>query len=94
MTAPSPLRDSVSRASAPASRFPRWVPGVVAAILLIAAAVVGGTSGWILLAAATVVLGWLVFLLWPHLALPGRLMQAAIIVAVYAAVAVAIVERG
>ena len=90
----SDLRQSVTTASAPAARLPRWVPGAVAAVLLLAAAVIGGTSGWILLVAATLVVGWLLYLTWPHVGLNGRLLQLAVVVLVYALVLVRLVPRG
>lgn len=88
------LHQTVTRASAPVTRLPRWVPGAVAAILLVAAAIVGGTSGWILLAAASLVLAWLLFVSWPYLGRNGRLLQLAVVAAAYAVVIVRLVPRG
>lgn len=84
MAQPSALRTAIDRASAPAlvrlSKLPKLVPFVVMLAILVAGIFVGGIVGFLLILLAVLFLGWLLYLGWPGLALPERLMRLAVIV--------------
>jgi hypothetical protein len=74
----------VERASAPVLlrlvKLPKLVPFVVMLAVLIAGIFVGGIVGFLLILLAVLFLGWLLYLGWPRLAMPERLMRLALIV--------------
>lgn len=84
----SPFRTAVERRSAAVvvflRRLPRPVPGLlvigIVAAGLLAPPAVGGTA--LLVAAA--LLGWLAFLTWPAMPLPGRMLRLVVIAMVVA----------
>ncbi len=94
---PSPLRQSVERASLPLvarlSRLPRLVPFLVLLALMVAGILVPGW-GWVLLAVVTVFLGWILYLGWPQLSGSERLMRVAVIVMAAAITITQAVPRG
>jgi hypothetical protein len=74
----------VERVSTPALlrlvKLPKLVPFGVMLVVLIAGIFVGGIVGFLLILLAGLFLGWLLYLGWPRLALPERLMRLALIV--------------
>lgn len=82
------MRESIEQASLPAvkamSEWPKWLP-----FLLILGMMVGGvlipTYGWILIALVAVFLAWLLYLSWPRLTSPEKLMRFAVIAIVVVA---------
>lgn len=79
---PSPLRESVERATLPVvvalNRLPRLVPFVVVLVIMVAGILIPGW-GWVLLALLTVFLCWMLFISWPRLLGPERLMRLAVV---------------
>ncbi|KGN34614.1 hypothetical protein N802_00540 [Knoellia sinensis KCTC 19936] len=86
----SPLRESFERASAPVLQklagLPRAIPFLLVLGLLLAGVLIPGW-GWILVALVTLFLLWLLFLGWPRLTPPERVMRVAV-VAIAAAITV------
>jgi hypothetical protein len=81
---PRPVRTAIDRASAPAlirlSKLPKIVPFVVMLAVLVAGIFIGGIVGFLLILLAVLFLGWLLYLGWPGLTMPERLMRLAVIV--------------
>jgi hypothetical protein len=79
---PSPLRESVERATLPVvvalNRLPRLVPFVLVLVVMVAGIFIPGW-GWVLLALLTVFLCWMLFISWPRLLGPERLMRVAVV---------------
>ena len=80
---PNTLRQSVERASLPLltrlSALPRAVPFAGMLALLVVGALVGGPVGFVLMAVATLVVAWPLYLSWPRLTGPERLMRCAVV---------------
>lgn len=78
----SSLRESVETASLPAVRFvsglPRAIPFLVVLALMIAGIFVH-TWGWIFIGIVVVFLAWMLYLGWPRLTTPEKLMRSAIL---------------
>ncbi len=79
---PSPLRESIERATLPVvvalNRLPRLVPFLVVLVVMVAGLLVPGW-GWVLLVLLTVFLCWMLFISWPRLLGPERLMRLAVV---------------
>lgn len=95
--APSGLRASVERASRPLLlrlvRLPSWAPFVIMLGLMVGGVLVGGGAGAILIGVAVLVLLWLLYLAWPGLRTPERLMRLAVIVLAVGIIVVQLVPR-
>ncbi|WP_392465938.1 DUF6703 family protein [Arsenicicoccus cauae] len=81
MPEPTPLRQSVERASTPTatalSRLPGWATTAAWVALLVLAAVVGGPVGWVLLTIAVAFVAWLLYLAWPYASTNAKLIRVA-----------------
>jgi hypothetical protein len=81
---PSSRRLRIEQLSAPAlvrlSSLPRAVPFVVMLTLIVAGLWVQGIVGFALILAGVLFLGWLLYLGWPALRPPERLMRMSVIV--------------
>jgi hypothetical protein len=79
----SSMRASIEKASLPLlkrlSTLPRLVPFILVLALLVAGMLIDGW-GFVLTLVVALFLGWMLFLGWPRLATPERLMRLAIIV--------------
>lgn len=77
------LRASIERASMPAlaslAKVPNWLPMVAMAALILGGAFLGGAVGAILVGVALLALIWLLYLSWPHLTPPLRMMRIAVL---------------
>lgn len=77
------LRHTVERASLPvlerAARGPRWLPFVVLFGLILGGSVLGGGVGLALVLLGLVIVLWMLYLTWPHLRAPERLMRVAVL---------------
>ena len=77
----SPLRRAVERRSAVAlvflSKLPRALPALAVLAILAGGIALPGWAGVVCLLLATAVLGWLLFLSWPSLPPPGRVLRLA-----------------
>lgn len=98
----SGLRLSIERASVPLLKrlalLPTWLPMVVMAALILVGAFLGGplvdedgvriagVIGLGLVGVAVLALTWLLYLSWPHLTTPLRLMRIAVLVLLLAIV--------
>ena len=86
----SSFRESVERGSGPLlerlATLPRALPFLVVLVLLVEGLVVPGW-GWALLAVGVAFLGWLLYLGWPRLTMPERLLRIAVL-AFFAAVTI------
>ncbi len=93
----SSFRESVERASLPAvttlSRLPRAVPFLAVLALMVLGIVVQGW-GWVFIAIVWLFLAWMLYLGWPRLATPERLMRVAILVLVLAVTVTRAFPRG
>jgi hypothetical protein len=80
---PSSLRTAVEQASRPLltrlSRLPRAVPFVVMLALIVAGLFISGIVGFVLIMLGVAFLVWLLYLGWPQLTMPERLMRLAVI---------------
>lgn len=90
------MRESVEQASLPLitrlSRLPRVVPGLLVLALMLAGAFVPGW-GWVFLVVVLAILAWLLYLSWPRLTSPERLMRVAVLAMVVAVIVVRVVPR-
>jgi hypothetical protein len=81
---PTSLRTAVEQASRPLlvrlSRLPRAVPFIVMLALIVAGLFVSGVVGFVLIMVGIAFLLWLLYLGWPQLTTPERLMRLAVIV--------------
>ena len=81
---PSALRTAIDRASAPAllrlSRLPRLVPFVVMLALIVVGLFISGLIGCVIILLGVSFLGWLLYIGWPRLSMPERLMRLAVVV--------------
>lgn len=73
--------------------LPALVPFVVVAALMLTGAFVGGVVGGLLLLVPITFLSWLLYLTWPHLKRPEKMMRAAVLLLVIAIAITAIVPR-
>lgn len=85
---PGPVRAAVERASMPALRrlagLPAWLPFVTMLALILLGSFFGGPVGATAVAVAALVIGWLLYLSWPHLRSTERLMRLAVLLLVVA----------
>lgn len=92
------MRYRIERSSAPAlmalSRLPVLVPFLVMLALMLTGAFVGGPLGGALLLLPVAFLLWLLFLTWPHLRRPERVMRGAVLLLVVAIAVTQLVPRG
>jgi hypothetical protein len=61
------------------SRLPRMVPFLVMLALVVAGLFVSGVGGFVLIMLGVAFLAWLLYLGWPQLAMPERLLRLAVI---------------
>lgn len=85
---PGPVRQAVERASTPALRrladLPAWLPFLTMLTLILVGSFLGGPVGAVAVAVAALVIGWLLYLSWPHLRGTERLMRLAVLLLVVA----------
>lgn len=88
----STLRTAVEKASLPLltrlSALPRLVPFLIVLVLMVAGILIPGW-GFVLVLLVALFLGWMLFLAWPRLAPPERMMRLAVVAI---AVAIAITQ--
>lgn len=93
----SGIRRRIEEASNPAiaalARMPALLPFVVMLVVLLTGVFVGGVIGAILLALPIAFLGWLLYLTWPHLRMPERLLRVAVLLLVLAIAVTQILPR-
>jgi Family of unknown function (DUF6703) len=86
-----PFRDRVEQRSAAAlarlSRFPAWLPLVVALALTVAGLLIPGPLGALLLLVLAALLGWLGYLSWPALGGSARVVRLLVLALILAAAA-------
>lgn len=75
------------------SRLPAVLPFLVMMALLLAGIFVGGILGALLLALPIAFLSWLLYLTWPHLRTPERLLRAAVLLLLVGIAVTQIVPR-
>ena len=68
------------------------VPGLLVLALMLAGAFVPGW-GWVFLVVVLAILAWLLYLSWPRLTSPERLMRVAVLAMVVAVIVVRVVPR-
>ncbi len=77
------MRQSIEKASLPLlsrlNAVPRVVPFLSMLVVLVGGAVIGGAAGFVLIGMATGFVAWLLYLSWPHLSTPERLMRCAVV---------------
>lgn len=92
------IRGRVERASAPSltflSRLPALLPFLVMLVLMLSGIFVGGPVGGVLLLLPIAFLGWLLYLTWPHLSRPERMMRSAVLLLVVAIAVTQVIPRG
>jgi hypothetical protein len=80
---PGSVRAAVENVSRPLlirlSRLPRMVPFLVMLALVVAGLFVSGVGGFVLIMLGVAFLAWLLYLGWPQLAMPERLLRLAVI---------------
>ena len=83
-----PFRHAVERRSAVVvvflARLPRAVPGLLVAGLVAAGLLAPGAVGGVALLVVAALLGWLVYLSWPRVPLPGRAVRLVVLALVVA----------
>jgi hypothetical protein len=92
-TAPRPeaggIRESLERASSALlirlTRAPRWLVGLVPAVVLLGGLIAPPPWGPLLLGLVALFLGWLLVLAWPALDLGGKAVRAAVVALTLAA---------
>lgn len=92
MAAPHlPLRSRIEHASVPIVERMNAIPRAllfIAVVLLFVLSIVLGRWGWVPLAVVAVFIGWLMFLTWPRLRTPEKMVRGAVLVMVVAAMLV------
>ena len=90
-------RAAIERASLPAlawlAKLPTWLPMLAMAALILVGAFLGGVVGAVLVGLALLALAWLLYLSWPHLTTPLRMMRSAVLVLLIAIVITQFVPR-
>lgn len=85
------MRVRIEHASVPVltrlATLPPWLPFLVMLVLILVGGWVGGAVGTVLIGLAALVVAWLLYLSWPRLTAPERMMRLAVL-ALVAAVAV------
>lgn len=85
------MRVRIEHASVPVltrlATLPPWLPFLLMLALILVGGFVGGIVGTVLIGLAALVVAWLLYLAWPRLTPPERLMRVAVL-ALVAAVAV------
>jgi hypothetical protein len=91
-----PLRSRVEHASVPVvekiNAIPRAVTFLAILAMFVAAALLK-SWGWVPLVLIAVLVGWFLFLTWPRLSLPERLMRVAVLLMVVTAALVRALPR-
>jgi hypothetical protein len=91
------MRARIERASTPVlmklAALPALVPFVVVGALMLTGAFLGGVGGGVLLAVPIAFLTWLLYLTWPHLRRPERMMRCAVLLLVVAIAVTSVVPR-
>jgi hypothetical protein len=94
----SNLRASIERASLPVLRrlsaLPRPVPFLALLVLLVVGAFLGGAVGFALMALAALFVTWLLYLSWPRLTGPEKLMRTAVVLLALGLAVVQLFPRG
>lgn len=84
----TPFRREVERRSAIVVLFLRQLPRALPALIVLGVVAGGlalpGVAGAVCLVLSALILGWLVYLSWPALSLPGRLVRLVVIGTVFA----------
>ncbi len=93
----SGIRGKVESASTPLltamARMPALVPFLIMFAVLLTGAFLGGVIGAILLLIPIAFLGWLLYLTWPHLRQPERLLRLAVLLLVIGIATTQIIPR-
>jgi hypothetical protein len=91
------MRPRIERASTPALRrlaaLPALVPFLVVGALMLTGAFLGGVVGGLLLAVPITFLSWLLYLTWPHLRRPERMMRVSVLLLVVAIAVTSVTPR-
>ncbi|MGB5951382.1 MAG: DUF6703 family protein [Ornithinimicrobium sp.] len=91
------IRTKIEQASTPAvaqlSRMPALLPFVIMVVVLLSGVFIGGLIGAILLVLPLLFLTWLLYLTWPHLPTPERLLRLALLLLVLGIAVTQIVPR-
>ncbi|MGC1209050.1 MAG: DUF6703 family protein [Ornithinimicrobium sp.] len=91
------IRGTIERASTPLltamARMPALVPFLIMLAVLLTGAFVGGVIGAVLLLIPIGFLGWLLYLTWPHLRQPERLLRLAVLLLVVGIATTQIIPR-
>ncbi len=82
-TRQSPLRVKIEHLSDPVlrhvARLPKVVPALVVLALLVLGALLRQVAGAICFAVCALLVGWLLYLSWPRLSPPERMMRGAVV---------------
>jgi hypothetical protein len=88
---PTPLRRTIERRSAPVllalRGLPGWAPFLALLALLLGGLFAPAPIGAALLVLVAALVGWLVYLAWPALPPPGRMVRVAVLVLLLVAAA-------
>lgn len=91
------LRSHIERASTPLlvklASLPALLPFVVVGALMLTGAFLGGVVGGIVLLVPIAFLSWLLYLTWPHLKRPERMMRTSVLLLVVAIAVTSVVPR-
>ncbi|MGB3258787.1 MAG: DUF6703 family protein [Ornithinimicrobium sp.] len=90
-------RARIERASTPLltamAKMPPLLPFIVMFAVLLVGAFVGGPIGAVMLLVPIAFLGWLLYLTWPHLRPPERLLRLAVLLLVIGIATTQIIPR-
>jgi hypothetical protein len=82
------MRVRVEHASVPVltrlATLPPWLPFLAMLVLILVGSWVGGAVGTVLIGLAALVVAWLLYLSWPRLTPPERMMRLAVLALVVA----------
>ncbi len=91
------LRARIEQASTPLltamAKMPPLLPFLLMFAVLLAGAFVGGVVGAVMLLVPIAFLGWLLYLTWPHLRPPERLLRLAVLLLVIGIATTQIIPR-
>ncbi len=96
-TSSAGMRGTIERASTPVltamARMPAPLPFLLMFVMLLTGAFLGGVIGAALLLIPIAFLGWLLYLTWPHLRPPERLLRLAVLLLVIGIATTQIIPR-
>jgi hypothetical protein len=82
------MRVRIEHASVPVltrlATLPPWLPFLAMLVLILVGSWVGGAVGTVLIGLAALVVAWLLYLSWPRLTPPERMMRLAVLALVVA----------